>query len=80
MTTPTVAALDANGIIGLAKADCFPLLQNLFTEVCVPPAVVSEITDPVSQTALQNALGHWLIAGHAERIGAGPDSVHQRGD
>lgn len=60
MTTPTVAVLDANGVIGLAKADCFPLLQNLFTEVCVPPAVVAEITDPVSQAALQNARGRWL--------------------
>jgi hypothetical protein len=44
MTTPTVAVLDSNGIIGLAKADCFPLLQHLFTETCVPPTVVAEIT------------------------------------
>lgn len=60
MTTPTVAVLDSNGIIGLAKADCFPLLQHLFTEICVPQAVVAEITDQLSQKALQNALGKWL--------------------
>lgn len=60
MTTPTVAVLDANGIIGLAKADCFPLLQQLFTEVYVPSAVVAEITDTISQSALQSARGNWL--------------------
>ena len=60
MTTPTVAVLDSNGIIGLAKADCFPLLQHLFTETCVPPAVVAEITDQLSQNALQLSLGKWL--------------------
>jgi len=60
MTTPTVAVLDSNGIIGLAKADCFPLLRHLFTETCVPPAVVAEITDQLSQNALQLALGKWL--------------------
>jgi len=64
MTTPTVAVLDANGIIGLAKADCFPLLQHLFTEVCVPAPVIAEITDPISQTALQNALGKWVMEIH----------------
>jgi len=60
MTTPTVAVLDSNGIIGLAKANCFQLLQHLFAETCVPPAVVAEITDQLSQNALQNALGLWL--------------------
>ena len=60
MTTPTVAVLDANGIIGLAKANCFPLLQDLFTEICVPPAVVAEITSELSQKTLQSALGKWL--------------------
>jgi predicted nucleic acid-binding protein len=60
MSTPTVAVLDSNGIIGLAKANCFPLLQSLFTEICVPPAVVAEITTQPSQNALQNALGKWL--------------------
>lgn len=60
MTTPTVAVLDANGIIGLAKADCFPLLQQLFTAVYVPSSVVAEITDTISQSALQAALGNWL--------------------
>jgi len=56
MSTPTVAVLDSNGIIGLAKANCFPLLQSLFNEICVPPAAVAEITDQPSQNALQNAL------------------------
>lgn len=60
MTTPTVAVLDSNGIIGLAKADCFPLLRRLFTETCVPPAVVTEITDQLSRNALQAAMGRWL--------------------
>lgn len=61
MTAPTIAVLDANGIIGLAKADCFPLLPHLFAEVCVPAVVVAEITDALSQTALQNALGKWVL-------------------
>ncbi len=26
MSIPTVGILDSNGIIGLAKADCFPML------------------------------------------------------
>jgi predicted nucleic acid-binding protein len=60
MTTPTTAVLDSNGIIGLAKANCFPLLQNLLTEICVPPAVVAEITSEIPQKALQSALGKWL--------------------
>jgi hypothetical protein len=39
MTIPTVAVLDSNGIIGLAKADCFPLLlgygiaQEVYDEI-----------------------------------------------
>lgn len=60
MNSPTSAVLDSNGIIGLAKGDCFPLLLHLFTEICVPPSVVAEITDPISQTALQNGLGKWV--------------------
>jgi predicted nucleic acid-binding protein len=60
MSAPTVAVLDSNGIIGLAKANCFPLLQDLFTEICVPPAVVTEITSELSQKTLQSALGKWL--------------------
>jgi predicted nucleic acid-binding protein len=60
MTAPTIAVLDANGIIGLAKAGCFPLLRHLFTEVCAPSPVVAEITDTISQSALQNALGKWV--------------------
>jgi predicted nucleic acid-binding protein len=60
MSAPTVAVLDSNGIIGLAKANCFPLLQDLFTEICVPPAVVAEITSELSQMTLQTALGKWL--------------------
>jgi predicted nucleic acid-binding protein len=60
MTTSTVAVLDSNGIIGLAKADCFQLLQHLFPEICVPRAVVAEITDQLSQNELQSALGKWL--------------------
>ncbi|MGH9843992.1 MAG: hypothetical protein ACREEM_35095, partial [Blastocatellia bacterium] len=61
MNMPATAILDANGIIGLAKADCFPLLQHLFTEVIVPPAVVAEITDQLSRTALQTGLGQWVM-------------------
>lgn len=60
MTTRTVAVLDSNGIIGLAKADCFPLLQHLFTETCVPSAVVAEVTDQLSKNVLRTALGKWL--------------------
>lgn len=55
MTTPTVAVLDSNGIIGLAKADCFTLLQHLFAEICVPQAVVAEITDQLSQSPVMKS-------------------------
>ena len=62
MTAPTVTAiLDANGIIGLAKADCFLLMPHLFTAVYVPSLVIAEVTDPISYSALQQALGSWLI-------------------
>ncbi|MBO0722795.1 MAG: hypothetical protein J2P41_18365 [Blastocatellia bacterium] len=60
MTNRTVAVLDSNGIIGLAKANCFQLLQNLFSDICVPSAVVAEITDQLSQNELNLALGKWL--------------------
>lgn len=55
--------LDANGVIGLAKADVFPLIERLFQVVFVPAAVVTEVTDPLSQAALQAALLTWLAAG-----------------
>jgi predicted nucleic acid-binding protein len=54
------AVLDANGIIGLAKAGCLALLPHLFREVCVAPQVVLEVTDPTSLIALQAALTDWL--------------------
>jgi predicted nucleic acid-binding protein len=62
MVSPKVEAgiLDANGIIGLAKAGCFSLTQNVFAEVFVPSLVVSEITDPLSKRELEQALGSWL--------------------
>jgi predicted nucleic acid-binding protein len=55
--------LDANGIIGLAKAGCLALLPRLFREVYVPPQVVPEITDPTSRVAVQAALADWLKEG-----------------
>lgn len=55
------AILDANGIIGLAKSGCFPLLPRLFQRVLVPRAVVAEVTDALSKTELTAALEVWLF-------------------
>jgi hypothetical protein len=52
--------MDANGIIGLAKSGCLSLVPRVFTQVFVPPLVVAEVTDPVSQPEMQAALGGWL--------------------
>jgi len=42
---PSTAILDANGVIGLAKAECSSYLPHLFTAICVPSLVVAEVTD-----------------------------------
>ncbi len=55
-----VGILDANGIIGLAKAEVLEQLPRLFSEVLVPPLVVQEIQDPLSRSMLAKALQHWL--------------------
>lgn len=52
--------LDANGIIGLAKADCLSYLPRLFREIFILKSVVKEVTDPVSKPALEQALADWL--------------------
>ena len=60
MTPRLPAVLDANGIIGLAKAGCLALTPDLFSPVYVPPSVVKEIADPQSAAQLNEALADWL--------------------
>jgi len=55
---PPTAVLDANAIIGLAKADCLALIGQLFTKVIVPPEVDAEILDPLSRDQLTTASQH----------------------
>jgi predicted nucleic acid-binding protein len=52
--------LDANGIIGLAKAGCLDVLPRLFDSVRVSPLVVREVLDAVSRAELSAALADWL--------------------
>jgi predicted nucleic acid-binding protein len=54
------AVLDANGIIGLAKAGCLGLTPDLFSRVVVPTAVIQKVTDPISARELAAALANWL--------------------
>ena len=44
--------LDANGIIGLAKSGCFPLVAQLFDRAFVSPSVVREVIDDVFDVAI----------------------------
>jgi len=55
------AILDANGVIGLAKAGCLPLVQHIFSPAFVPSLVVAEVTDTLSQAELAAALEEWLV-------------------
>jgi len=50
------AVLDANGVIGLAKAECLNKLPALFELLLIPPLVVDEIKDPLSAAALREAM------------------------
>lgn len=54
------AVLDANGIIGLAKADCLHLIPAVLPQVVVPAGVVREVTDALSSRELAIALSGWL--------------------
>jgi predicted nucleic acid-binding protein len=54
------AILDANAVIGLAKAGCLQLLPKLFDSAIVPDRVVQEVTDAISRRELQSALADWL--------------------
>lgn len=56
----SVAVLDANVVIGLAKADCLELLPRVFASVCIPPSVIAEVRDAHSRRALRAALSSWL--------------------
>lgn len=59
---PDTLVLDANGIIGTAKAGLLPLVRHLAAVVIVPTSVAAEVTDAVSRTALGEALADWLSA------------------
>jgi predicted nucleic acid-binding protein len=54
------AILDANGVIGLAKAERLLLLPELFAGAIIPSRVAAEILDPLSVGALRTALDDWL--------------------
>ena len=68
------AIVDSNGAIGLAKAGCFSFLPAVFDVLLVPPAVVREVTDPISAPQLKAALADWLTcAASSKAMGRVPD-------
>lgn len=52
---PSVAIVDANGIIGRSMAGCFSLLPKAFDRLLVPPEVVECVDPPRVVQALAEA-------------------------
>lgn len=52
--------LDANGIIGLAKAGGLDSISELFTSSYIPSSVIIEVVDPQSKKVLEEALTFWI--------------------
>ena len=74
----TCGVLDANGVIGLAKAGCLQQAATLFQPAYIPATVALEITDATSKPELETALRAWLVEavpslGALVEVGGVPD-------